>query len=125
MNKDPNIKITVKTSYLDKHSQPEHQRFAFSYTINIENHSDISAQLLSRHWIITDAKDHQQEVAGEGVVGEKPHIAAGAAYTYSSHAVIETTAGTMEGSYTMIAEDGTIFDVPIPAFSLVKPQALH
>jgi ApaG protein len=119
------INITVKTDYLEQHSQPEKNRFAFAYTITIENSSEVAAQLLSRHWVITDAKDSVQEVVGDGVVGEQPHIAPGETYTYSSNAVLETTAGTMEGTYTMRAVDGTVFNVPIPAFSLTNPQSLH
>lgn len=119
------IKITVETNYLDQHSQPERSRFAFAYTISIENCSDVSAQLLSRHWVITDAKDSIQEVVGDGVVGEQPHIPPGEKYVYSSNAVLETHVGTMEGTYTMRAEDGTIFNVPIPVFSLTHPQSLH
>lgn len=119
------INISVKADYLDQHSQPKKNRFAFAYTITIENCSKVSAQLLSRHWVITDAKDSIQEVAGEGVVGEQPHIAPGEKYTYSSNAVLETTAGTMEGTYTMRAIDGTVFNVPIPVFSLTCPHSLH
>jgi ApaG protein len=119
------IKIAVKTSYLDQHSQPEKNRFAFAYTIIIENCSETSAQLLSRHWVITDSKDSVQEVTGDGVVGEQPHILPGEKYTYSSNAVLETTVGTMEGSYTMRGAEGKVFDVPIPAFSLARPQSLH
>lgn len=122
---DYTIKIAVKTAYLDQHSQPEKNRFAFAYTISIENCSDISAQLLSRHWIITDAKNTVQEVVGDGVVGEQPHILPGEKYTYSSNAVLETTVGTMEGTYTMRTNDGKVFNVPIPAFSLARPQSLH
>ncbi len=125
MTDEFNIKVTVKTSYLDKQSQPEKQRFAFSYTINIENCSTVSTQLLSRHWIITDAKEKVQEVIGEGVVGEQPYIPPGEKYSYSSHALLETNVGTMEGSYTMRADNGVLFEVPIPTVSLARPQALH
>lgn len=119
------IKITVQSSYLDQHSQPDRNRFAFAYTVSIENCSDSSAQLLSRHWVITDAKDSVQEVTGEGVIGEQPHIAPGEKYTYSSNAILETTVGTMEGSYTMRSTEGKVFEVPIPVFSLARPQSLH
>jgi ApaG protein len=119
------IRISVETAYLDKYSQPEKNRFAFAYTISIENCSQIATQLLSRHWIITDAKNSIQEVVGDGVIGEQPHILPGRKYTYSSNAVLETNVGTMEGTYTMRTADGKVFNVPIPMFSLAKPQALH
>lgn len=122
---DFTIKISVNTQYLDQHSQPQRNRFAFAYTVSIENCSDISAQLLSRHWVITDAKDNTQEVSGEGVIGEQPHIPPGKKYSYSSNAILETHAGIMEGSYTMRTEHGKIINVPIPAFSLARPQSLH
>ena len=119
------IRISIKTAYLDKHSQPKKNRFAFAYTISIENCSQTSAQLLSRHWVITDAKNHIQEVVGDGVIGQQPHISPGKKYTYSSNAVLATTVGTMEGTYTMRTADGKVFNVPIPMFSLAKPQCLH
>jgi ApaG protein len=122
---DFTIKISVNTQYLDQHSQPQRNRYAFAYTISIENRSDISAQLLSRHWVITDAKDNIQEVSGEGVIGEQPHIPPGKKYSYSSNAILETQVGIMEGSYTMRTEHGKIINVPIPAFSLARPQSLH
>lgn len=119
------INITVQTSYLDEHSEPENKRFAFAYTISIENRSDVATQLMSRYWLITDANNSTQEVQGEGVVGEQPLILPGEKYTYSSGAILETTGGTMEGSYTMQTPEGQTFDVPIPAFSLTRPQSLH
>ncbi len=119
------ITITVKTLYLDEQSQPEYQRFAFSYTITIENNSDIPTQLLSRHWIITDANNMVQEVKGDGVIGEQPRILPGDSYTYSSGAVLETQVGTMEGSYQMRTDAGDLFHVSIPTFSLTCPHSLH
>ena len=125
MNHELQFHIQIETSYLDKYSQPEYQRFAFAYTITIQNNSTIDSQLLSRHWVITDAAENKQEVHGNGVVGAQPVIPVGEEYTYSSHAVIATHVGTMEGSYTMRALDNSIFEVPIPIFSLVKPDTLH
>ena len=119
------IKISVSTAYLHEHSRPDKQQFAFSYTIGIENCNAVSTQLLSRHWVITDANNNVQEISGEGIVGKQPHIPPGEKYTYSSGAVLATSAGTMEGSYTMKTSDGQIFDVPIPLFSLTSPQSLH
>ena len=119
------IEIKVKSAYLDDQSQPDKKRFAFAYTVTIENHSDEPAQLLSRHWIITDANNSVQEVQGMGVVGQQPRILPGDSYTYSSGAVLETQAGTMEGTYQMQTDDGGTFNVPVPAFSLTRPQSLH
>ena len=119
------IKIKVKTAYLDNQSNPLQKRYVFAYTITIENHSDTAAQLISRHWVITDANDVIQEVEGVGVVGEQPRILPGANYTYSSGAVLETQVGTMEGTYQMQTDSGEAFNVPIPAFTLVRPHSLH
>jgi ApaG protein len=119
------IAITVKTAYLDDQSQPEFNRFVFAYTITIVNTGDIATQLLRRHWIITDANNVQQEVLGDGVVGEKPRIAPGDHYTYTSGVVLETEVGTMEGHYQMQTDDGWKFDAPIPTFALAHPKSLH
>lgn len=119
------IKITVSTKYLEEYSQPHNQRFAFAYTISIQNCSETPTQLLSRHWIITDAKNTVQEVIGDGVIGEQPHILPGETFTYSSNAVLETSVGTMEGNYTMQTENGRELKVPVPMFSLSRPQSLH
>jgi ApaG protein len=123
-NAEP-IVIRVKTAYLNEQSQPEQKRFAFAYTITIENHSDKATQLLRRHWIITDANNIVQEVEGVGVIGQQPRILSGDSFTYSSGAILETQAGTMEGSYQMQTDNGETFTIPIPAFSLTRPQSLH
>jgi ApaG protein len=119
------IDITVETTYIEHQSVPEKDRFVFAYTITIENAGALAAQLISRHWIITDAAEHIQEVRGEGVVGEQPHLLPGESFTYTSAAMIETPVGTMHGSYQMIAKDGTAFDAPIAAFRLSMPNMLH
>lgn len=119
------INIKVKTAYLEEHSEPNKLRFVFSYTIRIENHTSEPAKLLNRHWIITDTNNNVQEVKGDGVVGEQPHILPGANYVYSSSAILKTSAGTMEGSYTMLSDSGETFQVPIPAFALTGPHSLH
>ena len=119
------ISITVKTAYLDEQSQPELNRFVFAYTITIANTGKVATQLLKRHWIITDANDLKQEVLGDGVVGEKPHIAPGDQYTYTSGVVLETKVAIMEGHYQMQADDGSKFDAPIPTFALTHPKSLH
>ncbi len=119
------IDINVTTTYLAEHSEPKKQRFVFTYTITIKNLSELPTKLLSRHWIITDANDVVQEVQGEGVIGEQPRIEPGAEFTYSSGVVLETGAGTMEGSYQMRNDDGELFDAPIPTFALTRPASLH
>ncbi len=119
------ITVSIATNYLEKHSEPENSRFAFSYTVTIENNSAHAAQLISRHWIITDANNAIQEVKGMGVIGEQPRIPPGESYTYSSGSILETQAGTMEGSYQMQTDNGEGFDVPIPTFMLTTPRSLH
>ncbi|MFT4610229.1 MAG: ApaG protein [Cellvibrionaceae bacterium] len=119
------INISIETAYLEQHSEPHNNRFAFSYTVTINNTGDQAAQLISRHWIITDANNAVQEVQGMGVIGQQPRILPGASYTYSSGSVLETQAGTMEGSYQMQTDSGDNFDVVIPAFLLKNQQALH
>ena len=128
----------VVTSYLPGHSRPEEDQYTFAYTITISNAGDVPVQLLSRHWLITDAEDEVQEVRGEGVVGEQPVIAPGGSFRYTSGANLSTPVGCMQGSYFMAAcdpDDGAApgaaapdappFEVPIPAFSLRTPTALH
>jgi ApaG protein len=127
------VDVTVVTTYLPGHSRPDQQQYAFAYTITISNKSDIPVQLLSRHWIITDADNAVQEVRGEGVVGEQPLIRPGQSFRYTSGATLATPVGCMEGSYTMVrrmegdqlASGDRHFEVPIPAFSLHTPTALH
>jgi ApaG protein len=119
------IDITVETAYIEQQSTPADDRYVFAYTITIENTGAVAAQLISRHWIITDAKGHVQEVRGEGVVGEQPRLAPGESFSYTSGAMLETPVGTMHGSYQMVADDGTEFDAPISAFRLSVPNMLH
>ena len=117
--------IIVETSYVQDQSSPEEKRFVFAYTITITNTGTISAQLLSRHWIITDANNKVQEVRGIGVVGEQPYFEPGDTFQYTSAAMIETPVGCMQGSYQMLSEDGVQFDAEIPAFNLSIPNTLH
>jgi ApaG protein len=119
------IKIDVETVYLEDQSEPGEQRFVFAYTITLRNSGKVPARLLTRHWVITDANGRIQEVRGEGVVGEQPHLKPGQGFRYSSGAVLETPVGSMHGSYQMLADDGAHFDAPIPAFRLAKPGMLH
>lgn len=119
------INVNVQTTYMAAQSVPQQQRFVYAYTITISNLGEIPAQLLSRHWRISDANDNLQEVKGMGVVGEQPLIAPGESYTYTSGVVLETETGIMEGSYQMRANNGELFDAAIPAFALVPPHAIH
>jgi len=127
------VSVDVVTTYLARHSRPEDGQFTFAYTITINNRGTVPVQLLSRHWIITDADGDVQEVRGDGVVGEQPVIRPGSFFRYTSGATLPTPVGCMEGSYTMIvleAEDTDpdslpAFEVPIPAFTLHTPKALH
>ncbi|WP_161865940.1 MULTISPECIES: Co2+/Mg2+ efflux protein ApaG [Pseudomonas] len=119
------IDVSVTTRYLAAQSQPEQNRYAFSYTVTIVNNGELPAQLLSRHWIITDGDGRVQEVRGAGVIGQQPHIEPGASHIYSSGTVMATQVGTMQGSYQMLAEDGKRFDATIAPFRLAVPGALH
>ena len=119
------IEVQVAARFLDEQSRPADNRYVFAYTIKIRNLGEITAQLLSRHWIITDGNGKVQEVTGDGVVGEQPRMRPGENYEYTSGAVLETSVGTMRGSYRMVAEDGTEFDAAIPQFTLSIPRTLH
>lgn len=119
------IEIDVSTRFLAEQSAPRQDRFAFAYTISITNRSEETVRLLSRYWLITDGNNSQQEVHGEGVVGEQPYIPSGDTYEYTSGTLLTTSVGTMEGSYQLINESGQFFDADIPTFSLCHPQALH
>ena len=128
------IGISTQTAYLPTHSRPDDEVYAFAYTITISNAGDVPVQLLSRHWIITDANDDVQEVRGEGVVGEQPIIRPGRFFRYTSGATLPTPVGFMRGEYTMILHDDDritdpaeqlAFDVEIPAFTLHTPNSLN
>lgn len=118
------ILVSVKTHYMADQTLSK-QRYVYSYTITISNEGDEAAQLISRHWLIRDAKDNLQEVQGIGVIGEQPHIAPGTSYTYTSGVVLETETGIMEGTYHMRTDSGEMFDAEIPTFALVPPHAIH
>lgn len=119
------IEVSISSRYLPDQSRPDEERYAFAYTVTIHNRGKLAAQLLSRHWIITDGNGERQDVRGPGVVGEQPHIAAGASHTYSSGTLMPTRVGIMQGSYQMLAEDGHAFDAEIAPFRLAVPGALH
>lgn len=119
------IQIDVTTSYLPEQSDPESDRYVFSYAITITNVGTVGAQLISRHWIITDADGEVQEVRGLGVVGHQPFLKPGEKFEYASGCALETPVGTMKGSYQMVAEDGRQFEAPIAEFILTMPRTLH
>jgi len=123
--KQCDIRIQVATSYVDDESEPESDRYVFAYTITISNSGEIPAQLISRHWIITDANGKVQEVNGDGVVGEQPKLKPGEKFRYSSGAVLETPVGAMQGLYRMEADGGVSFDALIAPFTLAVPGLLH
>jgi ApaG protein len=120
-----NVAIEVRTAYIAAQSDPGNDRYVFAYTITITNKGSDAAKLISRHWKITDAENKVQEVRGEGVVGEQPHLESGKSFEYTSGTVLETPVGTMAGSYQMRADDGTTFDAEIPSFMLSMPRTLH
>jgi ApaG protein len=117
--------VTVSPRFLPEQSDPASGRYLFAYTIRILNSGEVSAQLVSRHWIITDANQHVDEVRGPGVVGEQPQLAPGEAFEYTSGCPLETPFGSMRGTYQCVAEDGTHFEVPIAEFLLTVPRTLH
>lgn len=119
------IRITVKPAYWEERSSPGAGNFAFTYTIEIANVGNQPAQLKSRHWVITDANGHVEEVRGEGVVGKKPSLGPGETFEYTSWAMLKTPFGTMRGSYFMVRPDGTPFEAKINEFVLSQPHALH
>jgi len=124
-DKKHEISVSARTVYIPDQSDPDASRYVFAYTINIRNTGSVTAQLISRHWIITDANDLVQEVRGLGVIGEQPLLRPDESFEYTSGAAIATPVGTMRGSYQMVAEDGVQFDAPIPEFTLSVPRVLH
>jgi len=119
------IQVSAATQYLAEESDEAAGRYSFAYTITIRNSGSVAAQLISRHWIITDAQGLVQEVRGLGVIGNQPLLQPGETFEYTSGASIATAVGTMRGSYQMVAEDGTRFEASIPEFTLSVPRILH
>ncbi len=119
------IEINVETTYLSNESNPDQNKFYFLYTVLIKNNSKKNAKLLSRHWIITDDNGKIQDVKGEGVIGEQPDIKPGEEFQYTSGTMIETSLGTMKGSYQMIDDEDNYFDATIPEFVLSTPRIIH
>ena len=119
------IEVSAATQYLAEQSDEAAGRFVFTYTITLRNTGSVAAQLISRHWVITDAQGLVQEVRGLGVVGAQPLLQPGESFEYTSGASIATAVGTMKGSYQLVAADGTRFEAPIPEFTLSVPRVLH
>ncbi len=120
-----NIKVDVETRYIEEQSNPEQNYFVFAYTITIQNQGRQTAQLLTRHWVITDSNHKVQEVRGDGVVGEQPVLKPGEQFVYTSGTMLETSVGTMKGSYQMESADGSKFDATVEEFVLSTPRILH
>ncbi|RLT94807.1 Co2+/Mg2+ efflux protein ApaG [Ketobacter sp.] len=119
------IQVQVQCEYVPDQSSQDENRYVFTYHVVIENCGTLPAQLLSRHWIITDGNQKVQEVKGEGVIGEQPTIMPGESYEYSSGTVLQTPVGSMQGSYQMVDATGLRFNATIPVFTLATPRSLH
>jgi len=124
-DKKHEVKVSARTTFIPEQSDVNAGRYVFAYTITVVNTGSVTAQLLSRHWIITDSNNHVQEVRGKGVVGEQPVLKPSESFEYTSGTAISTPVGTMRGSYQMVGEDGVEFDAPIPEFTLSMPRVLH
>jgi ApaG protein len=127
MAESKKYEISVKpvAIFIPDQSDAESDRYTFAYTISITNTGTVAAQLISRHWVITDANNAVQEVRGLGVVGEQPLLKPGESFEYTSGTVIATPVGVMRGTYQMVAEDGAHFDAPVAEFTLSMPRVLH
>ena len=119
------IDVQPIAQFIPDQSDPDDNRYLFAYTITITNTGEVPAQLVSRHWIITDAHEEIQEVRGLGVVGKQPLLKPGESFQYTSGSSLTTPVGTKKGTYQMVAEDGTHFDAEIPEFTLAMPRVLH
>ena len=119
------IEVNVEVTYLPEQSNLVNSQYAYAYTITITNNGETGAQLRTRRWLIQDESGETEEVIGEGVIGQQPHLSPGESFKYSSGAVISTETGTMKGSYGMISDQGQRFDVVIPEFTLSEPYTLH
>jgi len=119
------ITVVPKAMYIEDQSDPSKNQYVFAYTITVTNTGNVPAQLISRHWTITDANNKVMEVKGLGVVGQQPLLQPGESFEYTSGTHLETAVGTMHGTYQMVAEDGQRFDAAIPSFTLSVPRILH
>ena len=120
-----NVRVEVESQYAPEHSQPFQNHWFFYYTVRITNEGDETVQLLSRHWIVTDASGRVEEVRGPGVVGEQPVLAPGESFQYTSGSALKTSTGVMRGTYQMVTEGGEHFDVEIAPFALHEPYTVH
>ena len=120
-----NVRVEVESQYAPEHSQPFESEWFFHYTVRISNEGTETVQLLTRHWVITDATGHTEEVRGEGVVGEQPVLRPGQSFQYTSGCPLRTSTGVMRGTYQMVTEDGEQFDVEIAPFALHEPYTVH
>lgn len=119
------VGISVAPRFIPEQSNPQTRKYFFSYTITIVNRGDESCQLLSRYWLITDGEGTEQEVRGEGVIGQQPHLAAGESFTYTSGVQLDTPVGTMQGYYKMLGQGKELFEVAIEPFLLAQPGAIN
>jgi ApaG protein len=119
------LTVTVHTQYLEDQSDPDNARFVFAYSVTMKNTGTVAAQVISRHWVITDANEHVEEVRGLGVVGYQPLLKPGEQFEYTSGTSLVTPQGTMHGEYFCVAEDGEQFNAKIPEFVLSLPRTLH
>jgi len=119
------LTVSVRTQYLPEQSAPDRDNYVFTYSITIKNSGDIAAQVIARHWVITDATNHTEEVRGLGVVGHQPLLQPGEQFEYTSGTALSTPQGSMYGDYFCVAEDGERFEAKIPEFVLSLPRTLH
>lgn len=119
------LTITVVPRFLDEHSHPERGEYAFSYAVTVVNTGEVAAQVIGRHWVITDANGKVEEVKGLGLVGQQPLIQPGAQFEYSSWTRLDTPHGIMHGEFYCVTEDMSIFEAPIEPFALVRSNSLH
>ena len=119
------ITVVPKATYVEDQSDPSKNQYVFAYTITVTNTGNVPVQLVSRHWVITDANSKVLEVKGLGVVGQQPLLKPGESFEYTSGTHLETAVGTMRGTYQMVADDGKHFDALIPPFTLSVPRVLH
>jgi ApaG protein len=119
------IEVSVQSAFRPDRSAPAQERFLYTYTVRIRNGGTSAARLVSRHWIITDARGEREEVTGEGVIGQQPHLEPGQSFEYTSFCVLRTPLGQMRGSYTMTRDDGRTFEADIAPFALAVPAAMN
>lgn len=125
LNLSQEISVSSESNYMAQESKPDEQHYLFSYKMRIQNNSNVPVQLMSRHWVITDGFGQVEEVSGAGVIGLQPRLTPGQIFEYESFCPLQTTSGIMKGSYQLTSDSGERFDIQIPEFYLIAPQALH